>query len=534
MSAIEATVDPEVRVARALQGHVERTVALCFLVLAVASCVVLGGNLGLWLLGQELRVNAIPAPAIMLPFCVAGWLVTQKGGLSRAALHAWFLLGATVPTIALLVNLRHDPLEAVQAPDITIWLYPFCIVATVLTLDRRLSHWTAAWCALQYAGIFGLGVASQAGDGLAPVDGLVRVVALLLVGFAAGYANHHARETIRKLVDEEQRSQAARMAAIRAEERGKAASAFLARMSHELKTPLHIILGNAELLLARGDLGGEQRGQVEAARLSGRHLLGLVEALLDQGTLSSGRALTLSPRSIELDPLLSQIELMLRETAVARGLVLRIERGETAPDRLRADPLRLRQVLLNLLDNALKYTQAGEVGLTVVAGGSGELRFEVHDTGPGIAAADLDHVFEPFYRGATASEASGGVGLGLSITQALVSAMGGRLELHSEPGTGSRFVVTLSGAEGEPLERLVSQRLASVSDPAAATLPEALRSTLLHWAERGNMAELRRAALEAAANDPALAPFCEQLRAAADAFDDDACLRLLQPHSTRM
>lgn len=527
--------DPEIRVARALQRRVEQTLALTFLVLAVASCVVLGGNVGLWILGAELRVDTLPVPALLLPFSAGGWLLARRGRLSRAVQHAWFLLGATIPIVALLINLRRDPLEAVQAADITIWLYPFCIVATVLTLDRRLSHWTAVWCAAQYAVIHGLAVAAGQGD-MQPADGLVRVVALLMVGFAAGHANHLARETIGKLVDEEQRSQEARMAAIRAEERGKAAAEFLARMSHELKTPLHIILGNAELLLARADLGGELRSQIEAARLSGRHLLGLVEALLDQGKLSSGRPLELAPRSVDLDPLLAQLETMLKETAVARGLALRIERDGSAPDRIWADPLRLRQVLLNLLDNALKYTDRGEVGLRVSAGGPGELRFEVHDTGPGIPAEDQEQLFEPFYRGATATAASSGVGLGLSIVRALVSAMGGRLELQSDPGKGSRFLVTLPGAEGTPLESAPKRVAASdepSSPPDAIQLPEALRATLLHWAERGNMAELRRAALEAAASDPALEPLCDQLRAAADAFDDDACLRLLH-HSTRL
>jgi signal transduction histidine kinase len=525
-----APEDPELRLARALQRQVGRRLAAGFLALGVASCAVLGGNAGLWLLWRGLRVETIPAPAILLPFSVAGWLHARRGGLSRAAQHAWFLLGATVPLVALLVNLRRDPLEAVQAAGITIWLYPFCIAVTVLALDRGLSHWTAVWCAAQYVFIHGLAVASQgesgptAQGGIHSADGLVRVVALLLAGFAAGHANHLARETIRKLVDEEQRARDARMAAIRAEERGRAAAAFLARMSHELKTPLHIILGNADLLLSRGDLEREQRLQVEAARMSGRHLLGLVEAVLEQGKLSSGRPLALFPSRVEVEPLLSQIEVMLREKAVARGLRLRIERERSAPDWIHADPLRLRQVLLGLLDNGLKYTESGEIGLRVCAGdGPSELRFEVCDTGRGIPAEDLERVFEPFYQGRSESEAPGGVGLGLSIARALVSAMGGRLELQSDPGKGSRFLVTLPLPDAP----------AAAADRDVVQLPEALRSTLLHWAERGNMAELRRAALAAAANDPALGPFCEQLRAAADAFDDAAARRLLQAGAPR-
>lgn len=525
-----APEDPALRVAEALQRHAERTMATGFFALGLASCFILLGNFGLWLLGRGLREGAIPAPAILFLFSIAGWVRVRRGGLSRAAQRAWFLLATTVPIVALFINLLRDPRAAVQSANITIWLYPFCIAATVLTLDRGLSYWTAASVAAQYAVIHGLAVAASthadasAQGGLHLVDGLVRVVALLLVGFVAGHANHLARETMRKLVVEEQHAREARTVAIRAEERRRAAAAFLARMSHELKTPLHIILGNIELLLTRGDLGRAPRAQAEAARVSGRHLLGLVEALLDQGQLSSGRALALSPRRIELEPLLAQIEVMWREKADTRALAFRVERGASIPERIHADPLRLRQVLLGLLDNAFKYTERGEVGLRVSVGDTpGELRFEVYDTGCGIPAEDHERIFEPFYQARAATESSNGVGLGLSITRALVSAMEGRLELRSAPGEGSRFVVTL------PLE----QASVAAVDGDAIQLPDDLRGTLLHWAERGNMTELRRVALEAAARDPALEAFCERLRAAADAFDDATARRLLQASAPR-
>src|SRR5262249_39359079 len=152
------------------------------------------------------------------------------------------------------------------------------------------------------------------------------VAALLVIGVVAGQANHLARATIAALVEEEERARAELLARIRAEERGRAASSFLARMSHELKTPLNVILRNAQLLRLPGSLEGARREQVEAIVLGGQHLSSLVEDLLDQGRISSGGSLVIRPRRVELDPLLREIERMLSERAAGRGLVLRIER----------------------------------------------------------------------------------------------------------------------------------------------------------------------------------------------------------------
>jgi signal transduction histidine kinase len=311
---------------------------------------------------------------------------------------------------------------------------------------------------------------------------------------------------------------------MRAEERGRAASAFLARMSHELKTPLNVILGNAQLLQRRESLEGAPKAQVEAILLSGQHLASLVEDLLEQGRISAGGSPAIRPQRVELDLLLTELEHMLRERADERGLALRIEREPSAPALLHVDPRRLRQILLNLLVNALKFTEAGEVSLRArAASRPGDVVFEVRDSGYGIAAEALEQIFEPFSQLGPSEDGASGAGLGLSIARALARAMGGELAVESAPGEGSCFRLTLPVGEvrGPPAVEL-----------DAVHIPEAVRTRLRHWAERGNMSKLRQAAQEAEAEDPSLAPLCKALRACADAFDDARALELLEAAAT--
>jgi len=532
--------DPETRVRETVDAHVSRSLAWACLLLGVACCSLLVVNVGQWLAGGELRQEAIPAPSLLLPFCALGSILARRGRLAGAALYGFYLVGCTIPTLAMLINSRSDPMEAREAIDITIWLWPFCITATVLTLDRALSHWTALLGAAQYAGIHALALSVQGEPSLGSVreielvDGVIRVAALLVIGVVAGQANHSARATIVALVEEEERTRVALLARVRAEERGRAASAFLARMSHELKTPLNVILGSAQFLQLRGHLEGAGREQIEAVLLSGRHLLSLVEDLLDQGRISSGGELVIRPQRVELDLLASELEQMLREQADRRGLALRIEREPAAPALMHVDPQRLRQILLNLLVNALKFTEQGEVTLRIRAiSRPDEVVFEVRDSGHGIPAQALERIFEPF---AQLDPSTDGTGLGLSIARALARAMGGELEVESTIGSGSCFRLTLpAGAAPGPLAEARGPARSPLerggSAPAELELvriPEAVRTRLRQWAERGNMSKLRQAALEVAAEDPALAPLCKALCACADDFDDARALQLLE------
>jgi signal transduction histidine kinase len=222
-----------------------------------------------------------------------------------------------------------------------------------------------------------------------------------------------------------------------------AKSEFLARVSHELRTPLNSIIGFSGTMLGglAGDVNPEQDRQLRMISNSGKHLLGLVNEILD---LTRIEARAGSIEAIEIDPM-GVAEKALRTVAPMadeKGLDLRRVSDGSIP-RAVTDPQRLEQVLLNLLGNAIKFTDRGEVVLRVAGDRDGVL-FEVTDTGVGIAAAHQERIFEEFYR---APQADGlvreGSGLGLSVTRSLVESLGGEIAFTSQEGLGSTFSVWL-------------------------------------------------------------------------------------------
>ncbi|PWC29183.1 ATP-binding protein [Teichococcus aestuarii] len=236
----------------------------------------------------------------------------------------------------------------------------------------------------------------------------------------------------------EQRALAASAAAREAAEASNAAkSRFLARMSHELRTPLNGVLGMAQILGARNDLPGPAREEVAVINRAGRHLLALVNDVLDLAQVEAGR-LTLAREPVPLRALLEGALELLRPEASGKSVALRLELEPGCPEAVLGDARRLRQVLLNLVGNAVKFTpRGGWVRLSVRAVEDG-LRLEVLDTGPGIPAAQRAQLFRDFSR-LTALEAEGH-GLGLAITDGLVQAMGGRIGVLPGPeGRGSLF-----------------------------------------------------------------------------------------------
>ncbi len=247
--------------------------------------------------------------------------------------------------------------------------------------------------------------------------------------------------------------------AVRAADSANAAkSAFLAAMSHEIRTPLNVILGNLELL-ERSALDASQHGRVRTLRTSATSLLALVSDILDFSKIEAG---AMTVESIEFD-LIATIERELSAfapIAKAKGLQLFCEINASDTQRMRGDPTRLAQVLGNLLNNAIKFTDTGSVTVRVAVladgGGASALEIEVEDTGIGISAEHQRKLFKPFSQVDTSiTRRYGGTGLGLALCAWLVEAMGGRIAVDSEPGTGSRFTVHLPlGANLIPIDRL--------------------------------------------------------------------------------
>jgi PAS domain S-box-containing protein len=248
-------------------------------------------------------------------------------------------------------------------------------------------------------------------------------------------------------VTERRELDAARQAAAVAQAANQAKTAFLSRMSHELRTPLNAVLGFAQLMEIdeAEPAGATQRQRLALIRQSGEHLLQMIGDLLDMTRIEAGgMALQIEP--IALAPLAGACLAMLQSQAAAAGV--RLEQLPPAADlHVRADATRLRQVLLNLLGNAIKYNRrAGQARLCWFAAEDGFVHVQVADDGPGIAAEDLPRLFEPFYRGAQHAAVVDGAGIGLSVTQSLVTLMGGRVMVHSPPGRGAVFTVALPSA----------------------------------------------------------------------------------------
>lgn len=218
---------------------------------------------------------------------------------------------------------------------------------------------------------------------------------------------------------------------------------FLARMSHELRTPLNGVLGLAQVLASDPEQGERQRHQAETLEQAGRHLLAILNEVLDLSRIEAGR-LELSPRPVVLTDFLRETLALVNGSSMSNGVTLALAEPIDLPPTVSADPMRLRQILLNLLNNALKFTpRDGRVTLTVSRGPGTTLRFAVTDTGPGVPEALRRRLFEDFAQ-AEAQNASGGSGLGLAISARLALAMGGDLAHADGPdATGSTFTLTL-------------------------------------------------------------------------------------------
>ncbi|MBN3764228.1 response regulator [Burkholderia sp. Ac-20365] len=255
--------------------------------------------------------------------------------------------------------------------------------------------------------------------------------------------------------------------AARLEQSSRYKSEFLANMSHELRTPL-----NSSLILARllqenrtGNLTEEQVRYAETIHASNSDLLVLINDILDLSKVEAGQ-ITIDSETVPVDSMLLALRELFEPMAAAKHLQFTVERTPGVPDTITTDGQRVAQILRNLLSNALKFTEHGEVALTVAAGDANTLRFDVRDTGIGIAAEKLELIFEAFQQAdGSTSRHYGGSGLGLSISREFARLLGGRVSVASEPGKGSVFTLWL------PLQGPANTQARTAQTAEPLTLP---------------------------------------------------------------
>ena len=282
-------------------------------------------------------------------------------------------------------------------------------------------------------------------------------------------------ERTAELMEANQHFQQAKEAA---EAANLAKSTFLANMSHELRTPLNAILGFTQVMSGDSSINSENRQYLDIIQRSGQHLLKLINDVLDMSRIEAGR-LKLEEKSFDLYRLLNDLELMLCLKAEENQLRLIFERSQQVPQYINGDENKLRQVLLNLLGNALKFTQEGSIILRVKVGEKQavtpqdtiNLLFEVEDTGPGINAEEMELLFEAFMQAKNSQKSQAGAGLGLAISRKFVNLMGGDITVDSVVGKGStfRFNIEASLAQASDLPQQSSRwRITGLAPDQAA------------------------------------------------------------------
>ncbi|MFD0668857.1 hybrid sensor histidine kinase/response regulator [Ramlibacter sp. MAHUQ-53] len=337
------------------------------------------------------------------------------------------------------------------------------------------------------AAIFGLlyhqelqALQDQAGGLAAPFEATLRngflkayLALLVLAGIVAWWlvlahksrqvaqeeSNRQTHLLVREIESHRQTDAALQQARHAAEQANQAKSRYISAISHELRTPLNSILGYAQLMGEDPGIPPHRRQAVNVIRRGGEHLLSLIEGTLDIARIEAGK-LRLEVGPMRFADCLHEMAGLFELQASGKGLAFRFEAEGTLPEVVRADERRLRQILINLLGNAIKFTAQGSVTFRVRHGRE-MAQIDIEDTGPGMTAQEIERVFEPFTRGAGAVEAgpAPGAGLGLTIAKMLTDLMGGELTVASTPGQGTTFRVRLflPAVQDAPAPRPVPQ-----------------------------------------------------------------------------